>query len=171
MTQQQKLRSTLRERAESRARIPNRTHMQLRQQEQRELIQLIRDDDTGEYLNYRQLMRSPKHRIIWNRSSANEFGRLAQGLKDGRVTGTNTITHSHAQGLLAIIYRAKETGGILVCCEHGVITHSGAKGDYWVPVDAYSVIAKADKDAPLPSVLQATHNQVLGDDFNPKNRP
>jgi TfoX/Sxy family transcriptional regulator of competence genes len=88
---QQKLKSTMRDKANSRARIPHRTHMQLRQQEQRELVQLIRDDDTGEYLNYRQLMRSPKHRRIWNISSANEFGRLAQGLKDGRVTGTNTI--------------------------------------------------------------------------------
>jgi hypothetical protein len=88
---QQKLRSTLRDKVDNRARIPHQTHMQLRQQEQRELVQLIRDDDTGEYLNYRQLMRSPKHRRIWNISSANEFGRLAQGLKDGRVTGTNTI--------------------------------------------------------------------------------
>ena len=33
-------------------------------------------------------------------------------------------THSHAQGLLAIMYEMKEdTGGILVCCEHGVFTH------------------------------------------------
>ena len=31
-------------------------------------------------------------------------------------------THSHAQGLLAIVYETKEnTGGILVCCEHGVV--------------------------------------------------
>ena len=36
-------------------------------------------------------MRSPKHKVIWSKSSANEFGRLAQGLKDGRVKGTNTI--------------------------------------------------------------------------------
>jgi hypothetical protein len=90
-TQQLKLRSTLRERADNRARITHRTHMQLRQHEQRKIVQLIRDDDTGKYLNYRQLMRSPKHKIIWSRSSANEFGRLAQGLKDGRVIGTNTI--------------------------------------------------------------------------------
>jgi len=75
----------------SKARLPHRTHMQLRQQEQRERVQLIRNDDTGEYLNYRKLMRSPKHSIIWIKSSANEFGRLAQGLADGRVTGTNTI--------------------------------------------------------------------------------
>ena len=52
---------------------------------------MIYDADTGEYLNYRQLMRSPKHKAIWSKSSANEFGRLANGLKDGRVKGTNTI--------------------------------------------------------------------------------
>ncbi len=90
-TQQQKLRTTVQEKVNSRARLPHRTHMQLRQQEQRELVQLIRDDDTGEYLNYKQLMRNPKHKTIWNKSSANEFGRLAQGIKDSRVTGTNTI--------------------------------------------------------------------------------
>ena len=32
-------------------------------------------------------------------------------------------THSHAQGLFAIIFDVKKTGGILVCCNHGVITH------------------------------------------------
>ena len=69
--------------------------MQLRQQEQRERVQLIRDNDTGEYLNYRQLMRSQKHGKTWNKSLANEFGRLAQGLPDGRVTGTNTIFFIH----------------------------------------------------------------------------
>jgi hypothetical protein len=62
----------------------------LRQQEQRERIQLIRDNDTGEYLNYRQLIRDPKHQKIWNTSAANEFGRLAQGV-GGRVKATNTI--------------------------------------------------------------------------------
>jgi hypothetical protein len=35
-------------------------------------------------------------------------------------------THCHAQGLLAIVYRFQEnSGGILVCCEHGIITHDG----------------------------------------------
>ena len=85
----------IREAALSRARLPYRTHMQLRQQEQREHVQLIRNGDTREYLNYWQLMSSPKHRTIWNKSLANEFGRLAQGLPDGRVTGTNTIFFIH----------------------------------------------------------------------------
>ncbi len=90
-----KIREKIREKETNRARIQHQTHMQLRQQEQRERVQLIRDEDTGEYLKYRQLIRSPKHNVIWNKSSANEFGRLAQGLPDGRVNGTNTTFFIH----------------------------------------------------------------------------
>jgi hypothetical protein len=40
-------------------------------------------------------------------------------------------THLHAQGLVGIVYEAKqETGGVKVCCEHGVIFHDGSKGNY-----------------------------------------
>jgi hypothetical protein len=56
-------------------------------------IQLIYDGDTQDYLNYRQLIRDPKHKEIWAQSSANEFGRLTQGLKDGRVKGMNTMRY------------------------------------------------------------------------------
>jgi hypothetical protein len=64
--------------------------MQLHQQEQRERVQLIRDNKMGEYLNYQQLIWNPKHKEIWNKLAANEFGRLAQGV-GGRVKATNTI--------------------------------------------------------------------------------
>jgi hypothetical protein len=50
----------------------------------------VMDNETGQLLNYRQLMRSNKHKQAWGRSSANEFGRLAQGI-GGRIKGTNTI--------------------------------------------------------------------------------
>ncbi len=56
----------------------------------KEHAQLVCNTDTGNYLNYRQLMRDPKHTKVWSESSANEFGRLAQGV-GGKVTGTNTI--------------------------------------------------------------------------------
>ncbi len=56
-----------------------------------ERAQLIHDRETNTYLNYRQLLRHPKYTKAWNISAANEFGRLAQGLKDGRVKGTDTI--------------------------------------------------------------------------------
>ena len=48
--------------------------------------------DTGNQLEYRELIRhnNPTVRHAWQRSSANEFGRLAQGV-GGRIQGTNTI--------------------------------------------------------------------------------
>ena len=50
----------------------------------------VMDPDTGKLLNYRQLRRDPKYSKEWNKSSANEFGRLANGV-GGRVKGTNAI--------------------------------------------------------------------------------
>ena len=41
-------------------------------------------------LKYRQLIKHPEVGEHWRTSSANEFGRLAQGI-GGRVQGTNTI--------------------------------------------------------------------------------
>jgi hypothetical protein len=54
-------------------------------------------------------------------------------------------TCCHAQELLAIVYRFQEnSGGILVCCEHGIITHDGSSKDYWVSYNKYRVIAGND---------------------------
>ena len=50
----------------------------------------VMDPDTGELLNYRQLMQHPKLKEDWIPASSNKFGRLAQGV-GGRVEGTNTI--------------------------------------------------------------------------------
>ena len=81
-------------------------------------------------------------------------------------------THSHAQGLIAIVYDFKEkTGGILVCCDHGVITHSGTKADYWVPADKYNVVAKKDQAIPLPADLESVRNLVLRGEFKPRTCP
>ncbi len=40
----------------------------------------VMDTDTGKLLNYRQLRRSTKYRQAWSLSSANKFGRLANGI-------------------------------------------------------------------------------------------
>jgi hypothetical protein len=88
--EQTKLRQKIRDVRNQRARITQGTHTQLRQQEQRKRIQLVCNNDTGEYLNYRQLIQDPKHQKIWNSLAANEFGQLAQGV-GGRVKATNTI--------------------------------------------------------------------------------
>ena len=50
----------------------------------------VLDPETGQLLEYRQLLRHPKFKEAWNISAANEFGRLAQGIK-GRVKATDTI--------------------------------------------------------------------------------
>ena len=54
----------------------------------------IMDTETGKVLNYRQLMQSQKHKETWSKSSANKFGRLANGVV-GCVKGTNTIKFIH----------------------------------------------------------------------------
>jgi hypothetical protein len=51
--------------------------------------------ETNTYLNYRQLLRHPKYKDAWAKSAANKFGHLMQGLKDGRVKGTDTIKFIH----------------------------------------------------------------------------
>jgi hypothetical protein len=78
--------------AKTRARIPQRnTYIEQPTRRSMERAQTIYDEETNTYLNYRQLMRHPKYKKVWSKSSANEFGRLANGTKDGRVQGTQTI--------------------------------------------------------------------------------
>ena len=56
----------------------------------------VMDAESGKLLNYKQLMRHPKYKGKWQISSANEFGRLANGV-GGRIKGTNTITFIRMQ--------------------------------------------------------------------------
>ncbi len=48
------------------------------------------DQDSGKMMTYHQLRKHPKFNKTWTTSSANEFGRLANGV-GGRVKETNTI--------------------------------------------------------------------------------
>ena len=51
----------------------------------------VMDKQTGRMMNYRQLLRHPLYKADWSLSSANEFGRLANGV-GGRIKNpTNTI--------------------------------------------------------------------------------
>jgi hypothetical protein len=42
----------------------------------------------GKLLEYRQLLKHECFKEVWNRSAADEFGRLAQGI-GGRIKGTD----------------------------------------------------------------------------------
>ena len=52
------------------------------------------DANSGKMLNYWQLMKDPKYQCEWSISSANEFGRLANGVV-GHIKRTNTIKFVH----------------------------------------------------------------------------
>eukprot|EP00956_Cyclotella_meneghiniana_P007050 scaffold9575_cov44-Cyclotella_meneghiniana.AAC.1 len=56
----------------------------------------VLDPETGQLLEYRQLLRHPKYKDAWNISAANEFGRLAQGIK-GRVIRQQIQSNSYAK--------------------------------------------------------------------------
>jgi len=53
-------------------------------QQRRESANPVLDHDTVKFLEYRQLLRNPKHNERWTTAGANEFGMLAQGV-DGRI--------------------------------------------------------------------------------------
>ena len=59
-----------------------------------EEVNAVLDKQTGKLLEYKQLITHPKYREDWLLSSANEFGRLAQGV-GGRISGTDTIFFIH----------------------------------------------------------------------------
>jgi hypothetical protein len=71
--QLQKLRSWINNNTNGRARLQQQNQMNLRQPQCMQ-AQLVHDTETGDYLNYRQLLRNPKHKEVWERSAANEFG-------------------------------------------------------------------------------------------------
>jgi hypothetical protein len=62
----------------------------------------------------------------------------------------------------------RDTGGSLVCCKHGNITHDGSKNDYWVPYDKYRVVATKDSPLLISQELQAVRNMVLAGTFDVK---
>jgi hypothetical protein len=55
----------------------------------------VMDADTGKPLNYHQLMQSTKYQNAWSLSSANKFGRLANGVGGCIKNLTNTIQFIH----------------------------------------------------------------------------
>ena len=79
----------------------------------------VLDHDTGQSLEYRQLIKHPTQAATWVRSYANELGRLTQGIRD--ISGTNTMffIHKHeippsrqkdiTYGRIVVNYRPQKT--------------------------------------------------------------
>ncbi len=74
----------------------------------------------------------------------------------------------HAR-LLGIVFDFKpETGGIMVCYEHGMITHDRSKGDYLVLYDKYKVSTSTNATLPIAKELQSVRNVVFAGKYNSK---
>jgi hypothetical protein len=74
-------------------------------------------------------------------------------------------THCHAQGLFAIVYRFNtDTGGILVCCKHGVVTHDGSSNSSNALRQVQSYCNK-HSTFPMSNKLQGVHDKVLAGNF------
>ena len=55
-----------------------------------ELAGAVMDQETGDMMEYRHLLKNPKYREVWSKAFGKEIGRLAQGQK-GVVEGTNAL--------------------------------------------------------------------------------
>jgi hypothetical protein len=53
------------------------------------VVNAVIDEETGDSLEYRHLIRHPKYKEVWTRSYANELGRLTEGIRD--IPGTKTM--------------------------------------------------------------------------------
>ena len=93
---------------------------------------------------------------------------VAKGLGTGAVVNLQVDyrTHSHASGLLAIVYKSNATGAALVCCEHGVVTHDGSKKEYWVPSDKFVVVAGVDVTCVLTPALEELRDNIYHDKYD-----
>jgi len=80
--------------------VPNESIADRVARRRREAAHSVLNHETGQLLEYRQLLKNPKFKEIWTRSAVDEFGRLAQGI-GGRIKGTATICFIHKQKIPA----------------------------------------------------------------------
>ena len=96
---------------------------------------------------------------------------LKAGISPGAVVTLQVDyrTCYNPEGLVAIVYDVQpRTGGVRVCCQHGVITHDGSKGNYWVPADKYVVKALVGTFLPIPDDLAQVRKMVEDGEFMEK---
>ena len=73
---------------------------------------------------------------------------------------------SHPFRAVGVVFEAKETGGIQVCTEWGVIVQGKKqKKVYWIPHDRYAVKAARDDACVVSNVLEDIRKQVLTGEF------
>jgi hypothetical protein len=68
-------------------------HIQLQQLNNQHFLHTVVDPVAGASTEYLHLICDPETKDVWEHSCANEFGQLAQGIRD--IKGTDTITFIH----------------------------------------------------------------------------
>jgi hypothetical protein len=68
------------------------------------------DEETGKSMEYRDLLKDPKHRETWSRAAANEFGRLFNGV------GKNADGTGEVQVKPSAISKIYHWDGQTLCC-------------------------------------------------------
>ena len=78
---------------------------------------------------------------------------------------------SHPLGTVGVVIEAKESGGVRVCTEWGVIVQGGtSRKEYWIPRDRYVVNAKKDGPAVLSDVLEEIRKNIISGEFNEEDQ-
>ena len=97
----------------------------------------------------------------------------SEGLGVGAVVSCKVdyCTHSHAEGLVCIVYKCSDYGAAIVCCENRVLTHDGSKNDYYVPSDKFVIKAGAEEEAVIPEELQKVRKDIMEGKYDYDNMP
>jgi hypothetical protein len=77
----------------------------------------VMDKETGQLLNYRQMLHSAKYKKQWSISSANKFGRLANNVGNRIKNPTNTILDT-SKGSQTIQARETQTATLTIPQHH-----------------------------------------------------
>ena len=77
---------------------------------------------------------------------------------------------SHARGVMAIVFAAKETGGILACADGGIIVNGVTKKEWWIAADGYELKATHDEMVVLSPTLAEVRKEILVGSFSAKKQ-
>ena len=73
---------------------------------------------------------------------------------------------SHPHGTMGVVFEAKESGGIRVCTQWGVIVQGPTRAQYWIPKERYAVTFKKEDMAVISNELDVVRKQVLSNKFD-----
>jgi hypothetical protein len=110
-------------------------------------IGAIIDKDTGDTLEYCQLIKIPKYQDIWTQSFANELGRLFQGIRKHKGTNTCFFTKK-----LDVSKGCMYTYGCIVCNYH---PHKDKPHRTWLTMGGVCIDYPWNKSTPTANLTTA----------------